>query len=99
MTPVQVYLLGRFRVVVGGQPLPDSVWHRRKARQLFKCLLSRPNRRLTKDELVELFWPDSDPQAASTNLRSTVHAIRRALEGEVGEGSGLVLVDRDTVYL
>ena len=99
---VRVYVLGRFRVLVGDHPVPDGAWRRRKARQLFKCLLSRHGRRLTKDEAVELLWPESDPEAALTNLRSTVFALRRALMtsgNDSGSPGELVVVDRDTVRL
>jgi DNA-binding SARP family transcriptional activator len=97
---VQVYLLGGFRVVVRGQAVEDHAWRRKTARQLFKCLLSRPKRRMTRDEVVELFWPESDPEAASTNLRSTIHAMRRALApAEETDPIGMVFGDRDSVWL
>jgi DNA-binding SARP family transcriptional activator len=97
---VQAYLLGGFRVVVHGHVVDDHAWRRRSARQLFKCLLSRPKRRMTRDEIVELFWPDSDAEAASTNLRSTIHAMRRALApAEDVDALGMVFGDRDSVWL
>src|SRR6266545_419046 len=77
---VQVFTLGGFRVVVHGQPVEDHAWRRKPARQLFKCLLSRANRRMTRDEVIDLLWPESDPEAASSNLRSTLFAMRRVLQ-------------------
>jgi DNA-binding SARP family transcriptional activator len=77
---VRVYTLGGFRVVVADRIVEDHAWRRRAARQLFKVLLTRPGRRMTRDEVIELFWPDSDTDAAASNLRSTVYAMRRALE-------------------
>ena len=91
---VRAYLLGQFVVVVGGRAIADDAWPRRKARQLFKYLLTRPRRRATRDEAVDLLWPDSDPEAAATNLRSAVYTIRRTLAA--GE---LIVLDRDTVGL
>src|SRR5438309_7140840 len=97
---VQVFVLGGFRVVVRGQVLPEQAWRRKTARQLFKILLTRPNRRMTRDEVMELLWPESDPEAASSNLRSTIHAMRRALEpGEEPAGLSTLFSDRDSVWL
>ena len=97
---VQVYVLGGFRVVVGGRAVDDQAWRRRPARQLFKILLGRPNRRMARDEIIELLWPESDPSAASSNLRSTIHAMRRVLESpQPPASSGVVLGDRDGVWL
>src|SRR5713226_1221431 len=97
---VQVFVLGGFKVVVRSQVLPEHAWRRKTARQLFKILLSRPNRRMTRDEVIELLWPESDPDAASSNLRSTMFALRRALEPST-EPSGIAVVfsDRESVWL
>lgn len=97
---VHVFALGGFRVTVRGQPVEDHAWHRKAARQLFKCLLSRTGRRMTRDEVFDLFWPESDPDAASSNLRSTIHAMRRALEPSNRDGGiDIVFGDRDSVWL
>jgi DNA-binding SARP family transcriptional activator/class 3 adenylate cyclase len=97
---IQAYLLGGFRVVSRGHQVPDDAWRRRKARQLFKLLLTRSRRRLTKDEAMELLWPESDPEAAAINLRSVVHAIRRAFETSRLPGSAdALIVDRDSIGL
>ncbi|MCB8959116.1 MAG: AAA family ATPase [Ardenticatenales bacterium] len=37
----------------------------------------------TRDHLVDLFWPDSLPEAARKNLRNTLWAIRKGLGDEV----------------
>jgi DNA-binding SARP family transcriptional activator len=97
---VQVFVLGGFKVVVRGQVLPEPAWRRKTARQLFKILLSRPNRRATRDEVVELLWPESDPEAASSNFRSTMFALRNALEvSPAPSGVAVVFSDRDSIWL
>jgi predicted ATPase/DNA-binding SARP family transcriptional activator len=95
-----VQLLGGFRVVVNGRALGDEVWHRKKARQLFKVLLTCRNRWSTKDDLIELLWPDSDPESGSTNLRSAIHALRRALDvSQLYPDVIMVFTDRTSVWL
>ncbi len=93
-------MLGGFRLLVHGQEVTDAAWKRKKARQLLKFVLSRPHHRVLKEEALELFWPESDPTAASINLRSTLHAIRQALEpgGRASDG-GAIVADRDTIGL
>ncbi len=97
---VQVFVLGGFKVVVRSQVLPEHAWRRKTARQLFKILLSRPNRRMTRDEVIELLWPESDPEAASSNLRSTLFALRHALEPSTEPATmAVIFSDRDGVWL
>jgi DNA-binding SARP family transcriptional activator len=98
--PVRVYTLGGFRVFVANRVVEDNAWRRRAARQLFKVLLTRPGRRMTRDEIVELFWPESENDAAASNLRSTVYAMRRALEPSGAEPAPEVLFgDHASVWL
>jgi DNA-binding SARP family transcriptional activator len=95
-----VYTLGGFRVLVDGETVDDHAWRRKTARQLFKVLLTRPGRRMTRDEVVELFWPDSDADAASSNLRSALYAMRRALGGHsVSSPPEVVFGDHTSVWL
>ncbi len=61
---------------------------------LFKCLLSAPGHRLTREQAIELIWPEANPALASTNLRTTVHLLRRALTS-----SACVITDGDTISL
>ena len=97
---VQVFALGGFRVLVRGRVVDDQAWRRKTARQLFKVLLSQPNRRMTRDEVVELLWPESDQEAASSNLRSTLHALRQVLEpASESDFPRIVFSDRDSIWL
>jgi predicted ATPase/DNA-binding SARP family transcriptional activator/class 3 adenylate cyclase len=97
---IRVHTLGRFEIVSDRGVIGPDQWPRRKARQLFKCLLTRPTRRLTKDEAIDLFWPDSGPEAAKTTIRSTVFVLRRMLEATgVADAADLVVVDPDGLAL
>jgi DNA-binding SARP family transcriptional activator len=90
-TGIRIHLLGQFRVIAGGRELRDAGWTKQKARQLLKCLLTRPRRRMTTDEAIDLFWPDADQDAALKTLRSTLSALRGAL-GASGSARGQGLV-------
>jgi predicted ATPase/DNA-binding SARP family transcriptional activator len=79
--------LGRFAVLIDETPLPETAWPRRKAILLFKLLLTMPNRRLTREQVLERLWPEEDEEAASAGLRGATHGIRRALALSVGNGA------------
>ena len=76
---VRVYLLGGFRVHVGGCPVADDAWRLRKARSLVKLLALARDHALHRERLLDLLWPDVEPAAAGANLRHTLHVARRAL--------------------
>src|SRR3979490_3332501 len=90
---VQVFALGGRRGLLNVEALGEHAWRSNAARQLLKMLISRPGRRMSREEVVALLWPESDPESTDTNLRSTLFAMRRALEPSDG-GSVVGLVFR-----
>jgi len=85
--PVRIRLLSKI-----------EVWHTAlvkfpyiKVQALLLFLLLEPGKH-TRDKLAELLWPEPDLDAAKTNLRNVVHALRR-LFGEARIGS-----DRNHVW-
>lgn len=73
----RIFLLGRFEVEVGGQPLPGSAWRKRRAVDVLTALALAPGRSIHREELVDRFWPDKDLDAGANNLHRALHEIRR----------------------
>src|SRR4051794_25414641 len=73
---VEIRLLGGFRVVVGDRAITDDAWRLRKARGLVKLLALAPGHRLHREELIDVLWPDLDPDAAANALRYALHRAR-----------------------
>ncbi len=77
---LEIYLLGPFRILVDGQLVAARHFTRRKPKLLVKLLALQPHQQLHREQLMELLWPDSDPEAASNNLHKTIHLARHALQ-------------------
>jgi predicted ATPase/DNA-binding SARP family transcriptional activator len=89
-----IELLGTFRVRVGDEVIPAEVWRRRKVRSLVKLLALAHEYRLHREQLMELLWPDADPQAAQNSLHQTLYLARRILEpGSSARARYLLLQD------
>jgi DNA-binding SARP family transcriptional activator/ATP/maltotriose-dependent transcriptional regulator MalT len=78
--PVRVRVLGRFDVVVGGQPVPLPAWRSRQARTLLKILIARRGRPVPRGELCELLWPDDEPARTAHRLSVLLSAVRNVLD-------------------
>jgi len=76
-----IRLLGGFTVGVGERPIPDDAWRGHKVRALLKLLALAPAQRLARDQLLDLLWPDFTPDAAVSNLYSTLTVARKTLVG------------------
>ena len=75
----RVCLLGGFSVATGDAVVEERAWRLRKAKALVKLLALAPERRLHRERLAELLWPDRNGDAAANNLHQALHAARRAI--------------------
>lgn len=95
---LRLFCLGFFRVERGDQVLVDETYRNRKAKLLLKYLITHYGRRVCKDELLELLWPDLEPEAGMNNLHGTIHMLRRLLGGAQGDGAQYLLYADGCVY-
>lgn len=86
---VEIALLGRFEVAVSGERIPDRSWSRRHAAALVKLLALAPGRRLHREQVIDLLWPDSLVDTAMPKLHKATHFARRA----IGRDDAVVLRD------
>jgi len=86
-----IVLLGGFSVSVAGQPIADR-WRLRKAKTLVKLLALAPGHRLHRDIVVDLLWPEAEPQATANNLHQLV-----AVDGPDPIGSAAYATDFNEV--
>ncbi len=76
---LRIQLLGGFCISFGEKIIPQEQFRLRKARSLLKILALAPAHRLHRDQLIELLWPDSDPEAAANSLYQVLYAARHVL--------------------
>jgi DNA-binding SARP family transcriptional activator len=73
---VHIRCFGRFEVSHRGVVVKH--WRRRSAERLLKLLLVN-GRRVHRDVLLDVLWPDVPISSSVRGLRVTLHALRRAL--------------------
>jgi two-component SAPR family response regulator len=72
-----VYCLGSFRVYQDDHLITD--WESLKAKCILKYLVAHHGTPIVKDILMDVFWPDAEPEAARRNLHQAVYALRKTL--------------------
>ena len=93
---MRLRLLGGFDVAVAGRSVGERAWRLRKAADLVKILALAPGRRLHREQLVELLWPDRPAASAANNLHQAMHVARRAV---AIPGGRFVVLAQDVVRL
>jgi ATP/maltotriose-dependent transcriptional regulator MalT/DNA-binding SARP family transcriptional activator len=96
--PIAVRALGTFQVLRNGVPIPTTMGGSKKARDLFKILITRRGRRVSREQLIDLIWPEDD--RTGNNLSQLLTTVRTILDPERAMPEpGPILSDRDTVAL
>ncbi len=90
--PLRVRLLGRVEIAVGDREIPDQLWPGRLPRTLLLLLLATPGHRLPRDRVLDILWPEAEPDSALNALYKTLHTVRRILEPGLKTG-------RDSAYV
>ena len=89
----RIQTLGGFAVVVDGDEVPLSAWGSRRARQLCKRLVAAGGQPVSRDQLIDLLWPDAvEFDRLGARLSVQLSTVRRVL----GRG---VIADRDSVRI
>ncbi len=87
---VKIYALGRFSLLLGGQPLQFSGRAQEKPLELMKVMIALGGREIAKDRLIDTLWPDTDGDKAHRTLDTTLHRFRKL----VGDEQVILVRDR-----
>jgi DNA-binding SARP family transcriptional activator len=73
-----VTCLGSFRMFYQEQPV--NGWNGQKGLMILKYLVASHNQPVPKEQLMDVLWPDADPEAARRNLHQAVYSLRQTLK-------------------
>jgi DNA-binding SARP family transcriptional activator len=91
-----VYCLGPFRIYLNDRPV--TRWNGNKSQTLFKYLIAQRSKQIPKDVLMDLFWPNMDPDAARRNLHQAIYCLRQTLR-QYDSQLNHILFDNDCYFL
>src|SRR5215472_13117727 len=78
-SPFRVYVLGRFRVLTGDEPVRFSRRIQRKPLELLQALIAFGGAEVGASTLTDALWPDSEGDAGYHALESALYRLRQLL--------------------
>ncbi len=91
---LRIQLLAGFSITIGERQISAGQFRLRKSRNLIKLLALAPTHRLQRDQLLELLWPDQDPQTAANNFYQAIFDARRILDPSGANAQRLLTLSR-----
>lgn len=95
----KVKLFGKFSMQLAGKNLDGFNWKHKQPKELLIYLLLNPNGQVTKEVLIEEFFPGDDLKKSLNRLYVAIHRINRALQESFGIGTTLVETQHGSVRL
>jgi DNA-binding SARP family transcriptional activator len=89
------YGLGSFYFSNGKKVFNGDSWVSKKAMYLFMYLLLERKRKVSSEELVDMFWPESELERGKKKLYDTIYLLRKSLRGD---GLGKDIVESNNGY-
>ena len=74
--PVTVHMLGAFSMMIGDTMVKLST---SRGLSVLKYLLLNHKQNISREVLMDVFWPDADTETARNNLNVAMHNMRKAL--------------------
>ncbi len=85
---LRVNMLGPLTVWrADGTQISGKFWHRAKVRSLFIFLVLKRGEPVTREDIIEVLWPELDYSTALRNLNTAIYSLRRSLEPELNQGN------------
>jgi len=99
--PLRINGLGQFAVWQSRRRIPDQPWNRRKAGELTRFLLLKPNHSAGREEVLDGLWPDSSPSTAMAQFHQATSTLRHILEPDLPDKfpSRYLTVEGERVFL
>ncbi len=88
---VTVHLLGELQVVFGERPV--GKWVSGRGRAVFEYLVVHRHSRVRRESLMNVFWPDAEPDAARNSLNVAIHGLRQSLRAAAGDHAVVIYQD------
>jgi DNA-binding SARP family transcriptional activator len=77
--PVKICTLGGFRLLVDGKPVSFSGKVQKKPLEMLTCIVSLGGKNISREQLTDLLWPDSDGDQAQSAFHTTVSRLRHII--------------------
>lgn len=77
---IEFYVLGGFEVVRNNKQIQPKEWHRKASKRLLQLLLIQQGRRVSKEWLIDLFWPNASLEVGRKNFKVIFNHLVTVLE-------------------
>jgi len=80
--PLRIYTLSRFNLVRCGKKVEFAGKVQQKPLAMLKALIALGGRNINAARIIDLIWPDMEPEMSYQSFKTTLHRLRRLLDLE-----------------
>lgn len=77
--PLKIYTLGRFSIILNGEPVTFSGKVQQKPLALLKAIIALGGRNVSEELLAEMLWPDAEGDIGHQTFATNLHRLRKII--------------------
>ncbi len=82
LNDITVNTFGRLEFIVRGKNVPESFWQKKKWKLIFLYLFLSPGYAVSKDKIIDIFYPDTGTESADNIFHQIISRFRSLLKIE-----------------
>jgi DNA-binding SARP family transcriptional activator len=92
---LKICLLGKFKLNIGNKVIRLSDWKSNKSLMILKYLAANHGQgHIHRERLIELLWPEQDPQKTAARFNMAMSTLRKTLEPKISPKAPSAYIDR-----
>lgn len=96
---LEIHCFGALELSVDGARVAPAAIRRKRVLTLLGILLTHHDKPQCKDALIEMLWPDADPEVRTGQLHVLVHELRKLIEPHRRSGNWLYVRSQADRYV
>ena len=96
---LSIFCLGGFRVRKKEVPIRERDWKGKRTKQFVKLLASRTGKPLSRDAVIDVIRPDSDPAQHTGAVANLLHRVRKTLDSARSPGTTCSAIHYENEHL
>jgi DNA-binding SARP family transcriptional activator/tetratricopeptide (TPR) repeat protein len=77
---IKMISFGSLKFKSRGNTVPESKWRKKKGKSILAYMMLDPDARYSKDKLINIFFPNVNPDTADENFRQAIFNIRNVFK-------------------
>ena len=99
LTDLKMITLGKLTFYKRSEPVDEKLWQKKKRKLILAYLMLAPNMELTKDRIIDVFYPDTPVDSVENIFYQSISRLRKILSIDTAAKNSMIIYKDKTLSL